>query len=155
MIADPLDVFRTEQEMRAKRDVVRIFHHKGEKITKNRVLQCVKVRIAHPDTTRAFSIPLRISIERILQKSGRQFMHRPKPDDATRYAQLRFDLDNPLGDILGEIANALEIAWNPNSRDKFAKIRPPSDDRSGATIRLLVHFKKTNFATLRNSDVVG
>jgi hypothetical protein len=138
VIADSLDVFRTEQEMRSKHDVVRIFHHKGEQIADNRVLQCVEVRIAHPNTARAFSIPLRISIERIPQKSGRQFMHRPKPDNATRYAQLRFDPYNPLGNILGEIANALEIAWNSNSRDDFAKIRRqrlPPRDRRIATVR--------------------
>jgi hypothetical protein len=130
--------------MRAKRDVVRVFHHKGEKITRNRV------RIAHPDTTRAFSIPLRIGIERILQKSGHQFMHRPKPNDATRYAQLRFDLDNPLGDILGEIANALEIAWNPNSRDKFAKIRrqrlPPRDRRDRLFLDIALQYIKAPVA---------
>ena len=63
--------------------------HEGKKIAENRVFQCIEVRIAHPDTARTFSVALRISVDRILQKNGRQFMHRPEPDDAACYAQLR------------------------------------------------------------------
>ena len=41
MIADPLDIFRAEQQMRAKRNVARVLHHVGQEIAEDRILERV------------------------------------------------------------------------------------------------------------------
>ena len=46
------------------------FHHESQKIAENRVFQCVEVASCYPDIARTFSITLRVSIERILQRTA-------------------------------------------------------------------------------------
>src|ERR1700730_3550434 len=75
-----------------------------------------------PNPTRARGIALGISVEHVIQKNRRRFMHRPKPDGGARYVPLRVDLDRALGDVLGEVPNPCEIAGKADGGDDLAEI---------------------------------
>src|ERR1700758_5838644 len=53
VIADALNILRTEHEMHAERDVTRVFHHVGQKLTKQRGTNRVDFLVAVPHRERS------------------------------------------------------------------------------------------------------
>src|SRR6202044_148769 len=65
VIADPLDILRAEQKMRAEGNIARVLHHMGEQIAKNRILERVEFGVARPHRLRALDVALRIGVEHV------------------------------------------------------------------------------------------
>ena len=122
VIADPLDVLRAEQQVRAERNVARVFHHVGQQVAKHRVFERVEFGVALPDRARAFDVALRVGVEHVLHQLGRHFVHVLEADDRARHARLETDLHRALGDVLGEVADPFEIAGDADRADDFAKV---------------------------------
>ena len=122
VVADALDVLRAEQQMRAIGDVARVFHHVGEQVAEHPILQRVEFGVALPDRAGALDVALRIGVEHVLQQFGRDFVHVLEADDRARQSRLDADPDRALGDVLGEIADALEIAGDADRADDLAQV---------------------------------
>ena len=108
--------------MRAEGDVARVLHHEGEEVAEHGILERVELGVAGPDGARALDIVLGIGVEHVLELHGGQFVHRLEPDDAARHARFAGDLGGALGDVLGEVADAFEIAGYADRGDAFAQI---------------------------------
>ena len=89
---------------------------------KTEVFKAVEIGVIDPDRARALGVALRIGVEHILQQDRGGIVHRLEADDGARDAHVGGDLDGALGDVLGEIADALEIVGNADRRDDFAQI---------------------------------
>src|SRR5271166_4672626 len=63
MVADPFDVLRAKEQMRAERDVAWILHHVGQEIAENRIFQRIEIDVALPDFARALAVTLRVCVE--------------------------------------------------------------------------------------------
>ena len=122
VVADPLDVLGAEQKMGAERDVARILHHVGQKVAEHRILQRVEFDVALPDRARALGIALRVGVEHVLHQLGGDVVHVLQADDRARHARFGADLDRALGDVLGEIADPLEIAGDADRADDLAQV---------------------------------
>ena len=59
MIADPLEILGDEQQVRRRRDVVRIFHHVGEQGAEDRIVEIVDRRVALAHRLRLGGVALR------------------------------------------------------------------------------------------------
>ena len=108
--------------MGAERDVARILHHVGQEIAEHRILERVEVDVALPDLARPLGVALRVGVEHVLHQFGRDLVHVLEADDGARNPGFGADLDRALGDVLGEVADPLEIARDANGADQFAKI---------------------------------
>ena len=52
--------------MRTEGNIARIFHHEGQKIAEDRILQSVELHIPRPDAAGTLCIALRIGVENVL-----------------------------------------------------------------------------------------
>ena len=108
--------------MRAEGDVARVLHHVGQQIAEHRIFQRVEIGVALPDLARPLGVALRVGVEHVLHQLGRDLVHVPEADDGARNARFGADLDRALGDVLGEIADPLEIAGDPDGADQLAQV---------------------------------
>src|ERR1700722_284595 len=117
--------------MRAERYVARVFHHVGQEVAEHRILERVQLDVALPNGTGALDVALRVSVEHVLQQFGRHFVHMLEADDRPRYARFDPDPDRALGDVLGKVAYAFEIAGDADRAYDFTQVhrhRLPSGD---------------------------
>ena len=132
VIADPLDVLRAKQKMGAERDVARILHHMRQKIAEHRIFERIEIDVPLPDVERPLDVALGVGVEHVLHQFGRELVHVLDADDGVGHPAFDADLDRALGDVLGEIADPLEIARDPNGADDLAQVdrhRLPARDR--------------------------
>ena len=122
VVADPLEVLGAEQQMRAEGDVARILHHVGQQIAEHRILERVEFDVALPDRAGALDVALGVGVEHVLQQFGGDVVHMLEADDLRAAARLAADLERTLGDVLGEIADAFEIAGDADRADDLAQI---------------------------------
>ena len=108
--------------MGAERDVARILHHVGQEIAEHRVFEGVEIDVALPDLARALGVALGVGVEHVLHQFGRDLVHVLEADDGARNPRLGADLDRALGDVLGEVADPLEIAGDADGADQLAQI---------------------------------
>ena len=118
--------------MGAERDVARILHHMRQEIAEHQVFQRVQFDIPLPDVERPLDVALGVGVEHVLHQFGRELVHVLDADDGVGRPAFHADLDRALGDVLGQIADPLEIARNPNGADDLAQVvrhRLPARDR--------------------------
>jgi hypothetical protein len=70
VIADPLDVLGTEEEVSAERDVTRILHHVSQQVAEHGVVQRVEIDVSLPDLSRPLFVALREGVEHVLEQLG-------------------------------------------------------------------------------------
>ena len=131
MVADPFDVLRTEQEMRAERDIARILHHEGEEVAEDAVFQRVEFGVAHPHGAGAFDVAMGVGVEHVFEEERGCFVHRLQADGGPRHARFGCDDDGAFRDVLGKVADTLEIGGDADRGDDLAQIHghrlPPGD----------------------------
>ena len=103
-------------------DVARIFHHVGEEIAKHRVLERVELGVALPHRARALGVALGIGVEHVLQQLGRDVVHVAGGRRSRAAPRFDADLQRALGDVLGEVADPLEVAGDADRADDLAQI---------------------------------
>ena len=122
VVADPLDILGAEQKMGAEGDVARILHHMGQEIAEDRIFEGVEIGVPLPDVERPLDVALGVGVEHVLHQFEREVVHVLDADDRARNAGFDADLDRALGDVLGEIADPLEIAGDANGADDLAQV---------------------------------
>ena len=121
MIADSFKVFRNEQEMRAGRDVARIFHHVGDQLAEDRGVDVIHHLVRPPDLNGALGIIIADGINRQFQI----FLH--QPDQMPHAAEFERDIelvqhDAALGHVGGVITDTLEVAAHFQRGDDLAGV---------------------------------
>ncbi len=108
--------------MSAERDVARILHHVRQEIAKHRVFERVEIDVALPHLARTFRVALGVGVEHVFHQFGGDIVHVPEADDRPWHAGFGPELDRTLGDVLGEIADPLEVVGDANRADQLAQI---------------------------------
>ena len=140
MVADALDVLGREQQVRAQADVARILHHVGEQLAEQRIVHGVDTLVATPHGNGLLPVALGVCIEHVLELAQRQLDHVLE----TRHERLGMVLaghgQGPLGDILGEVARALQVAGDLEHRHDVAQVDghglAPGDHLDGEVLDL-------------------
>ena len=109
VVADPLDVLRRKQQVRAQADIARVLHHVGQQLAEHRIVERVEARIAAPDGDGLCRIARAEGVQHVLQLPERQLGHVTKAAHQRLRMVLRRQRQRALGDILGEIADPFEI----------------------------------------------
>src|SRR5208337_3608382 len=122
VIADSLDVLRAKQQVRAGRDVARIFHHLYQEIAKDRVLHRVEFGIAEPDYFCAHRVAPRVCVENVDQHVAGQIAHLSKTDCRVGRSHLGFEQGRTPRNVLREIADAFEVSGNTHGPEDLAQI---------------------------------
>ena len=122
VVAHALDVLGAEQQMDAERDVARIFHHIGEQLAEHRGADRVDFLVAAPHRHRLAVVAAGIGIEHRLHLAEHQIGHVFDAADQLGRREFAVERDHALGDVLGEIADALQIVGEPQRADDFAQI---------------------------------
>ena len=122
MVADPLEVLGDEQQMRRLADVVRIFHHVRQQGAKDGIVEIVDrlVALADPDC----GLRHRVRRRRRAHRGPCRSRSAPFPEAATtaRSRSRRLEQRDPLGDILGIVADPLDDAGDLERRDSVTKV---------------------------------
>ena len=124
VVADPLDVLRAEQQVGAERDVARIFHHVGQEVAEDGILERVEFGVALPYRPRALGVALGVGVEHVLHQFGGDVVHvtgRPTIARGTRASM-------PISAI------AWRCSW-PGRQPARGRRRPGSRRRSRAVDR--------------------
>ena len=103
----------------------------GQKVAKHQILERVEFDVALPNGARALDVALSIGVEHVLHQFRRHIVHVLEADDRARHARLEADLQRTLGDVLGQIADPLQIAGDADRADDFAQVdrhRLPAGD---------------------------
>ena len=122
MVAHALDVLRAEQEMRAERDVARVFHHVGEQLAEQRVVDRVDLLVAAPHRQRLGDVLARVGVEHVLELRQHQVRHVLDAADHLVRMELAAERDDALGDVLGKVADALQIVRHAQRADDLAQV---------------------------------
>ena len=112
VVADALDVLGAEQQMRAERDVARILHHVGEQLAEQRGVDRVDLLVAAATPSSALATSrARIGVEHVLELArapARPCARRRGSRCCGGEVALPSAM-HALGDVLGEVADALEV----------------------------------------------
>ena len=93
-----------------------------KQIAEHRIFERVEFGVPLPDVERPLDVALGVGVEHVLHQFGREFVHVLDADDGARRPAFHADLERALGDVLGEIADPLEIAGDPNGADDLAQV---------------------------------
>src|SRR5688572_12084850 len=108
VIADPFEILRNEQEVGGRRDVVRILHHVGEQGTEDAVVEIVDGDVALTHRGGLLRVACCKGVEHRLHHLAGDARHFRQQRQRSDLAVL--DGRDPLGDVLGIIADALDDA---------------------------------------------
>ena len=98
------------------RDVARIFHHVGQQLAEQRGVHRVDFLVAIAHEADAVDRARGVDVEHFLELRQRQFGKRLQPAEQARRLAPFGDRHDTLGDILAEIADALQVAPRCGSR---------------------------------------
>ena len=121
VIAHPFKVLGDEQHMGAGGDGARILHHVGQEFAEQAVVEVVDLGIAMPGFAGQLRIARHVGVERLLEDLLHQPAHPRHRAQRRDWRHLR-QCDGPLGDVLGIIADALEIGGDLQRPDHGAEI---------------------------------
>src|SRR5262245_15125747 len=122
VVADPLNVLGTEQEVGAKPDVTRVLHHVGEKLAEQRVVHGVDLFVLVPDLERPVGVALDEGVKNFFQLTERKLAHVFQPERELLRLLLAHHGDRALGDVLAEIADALELVRDAERRHDLSEV---------------------------------
>ncbi|ESY33756.1 hypothetical protein X749_02670 [Mesorhizobium sp. LNJC391B00] len=156
VVADALDVLGAKQQMRARRDVARIFHHVGQKLAKQRGVHGVDLVVAVANEAYFLDRARGIDVEHFLELGQSEFGKRLEAaKQAGRLAAVN-DADHTLGDVLGEVTDPFEVGRNADGADDLAQIRRHGlalgDDDDGFVVDFALAIVKHDVVT---NDLLG
>ena len=99
---------------------------------KTEVFQRVEIDVPLPDVARPLNVALGVGVEHVLQQLRGEIVHVLDADNGAGHAQFKADFDRALGDVLGQVADPLEITGDPNGADDLTQVdrhRLPARDR--------------------------
>jgi hypothetical protein len=122
VVAHPLDVLGAEQEVRAERDVARIFQHVGEALAEQRVVERIDLEIIAPHRERFGGIALLVALEHareLVEHQSRpalKLQHHLVDDEGID------EDDHFLCDVLGKVADLFQIVADAQRTADVAQI---------------------------------
>jgi len=122
VVADALDVLCREQEVGAEGDIARVLQHVGEELAEQRGVERVDGAVAPPDVHRGLVVLLGVGVEHVLELRLAKIAHVLDAGDDLLRLETAADREHALGDVLGEVADALEIARDADRRDGLAQV---------------------------------
>ena len=102
--------------------VARIFHHVGQQFAEDRGIGRVQRLVGGPDGLGAVDVAPGIGIDDVLELNERDLAQMLEPAHQPGRRRLAMDDEHALGDVLGEIADAFEIAGNLQRADDLAQV---------------------------------
>ena len=122
VVADPLEVLGDKQHVGAGGDRARIAHHVGQQFAEQAVVVLVHLVVARPDGERPVEIGRGIGVQHILQAAQNQLPH-PLYGAGERGQWLGLGQhQGALGDVLGQVAAALQIHGDLHRRHGLAQV---------------------------------
>ncbi len=118
----PSMFFDAKQQVRAGRDVARIFHHSCQEIAKDRTPPSGRVGIAEPDDFCAHRVAPRVGVENVDQHVADQIAHSSKTDRRVERPHPTVDRRRTPRNVLREIADAFEVSGNTHGPEDLAQI---------------------------------
>ena len=122
MVADPLEVLGDEVHVGGRGDVARVFHHVGQKLAEEPVIDVVHRHVAGPDAAAGLGILVQQRVDHVLEVALhqlRQGLEGAQPDEIG----LLRDHHDALGDVAGIVADALQFLADLHRRDDEAQVR--------------------------------
>ena len=111
--------------MRAGRDAARVFHHVGDQLAEDRVVEIVDRLVGLPDLHRLVGVVLADRVDHQAQVLLHQPRHGGEAGQAERQRELA-EHDAALGDVLGVVADPLQRGGDLQRRRRSAAGRWPS-----------------------------
>ncbi len=140
VIADAFDVLCDKQKMRAWCDVARIFHHVGQKLAEQAVVNIIHFLVAQPDFIGIFRIDRGIGVQHVLDHALDQAAH--AGNIAGRAYGTGFgQRDGSLGDVGGVIADALQRGGNLEARNHVSQVLGHGLAQRQQAYRHLIHLE--------------
>src|SRR5665213_1347974 len=119
MMEDPRNItFCT----RAEGDVARVLHHVSEQFAAERGVHRVDLGIVLPDAVGGGEVAAGEGIEDFLELGQAELGHVLDASDQALGTEVALDGDDPLGGVLGQVANPLEIVGDVDRRHDFAQV---------------------------------
>src|SRR5436190_11551501 len=122
VVADALEVLGAEEEMRAEADAARVLHHVGQQLAKERGVQRVDSAVGPPHLERRGVVAVAIGRADISELIAHARRQRSKARRDLDRGGLLADGNDALGDVLGQIADALQIAGDADGRHDLAQV---------------------------------
>ncbi len=122
MVAHPLDVLGAKQQVDTNADIARVFHHVGEQLAEQRVVDRVDLLVAAPHPQRLVDVAPRIGVEHVLDLGEDELGHVLDPAHHLLQIELAVENHHALGDVLGEIADPLEVVGDAERADDVAQV---------------------------------
>ena len=140
VVADALDVLGAEQEMRAEADIARILHHVGQQLAEERGVHGVDLAVRAPHRRGLLDVALGVGVEHLLELLSTMSAMWSKPPKIFGGWIWPLDGDDALGDVLAEVADALEVVGDADGRDDLAQVQrhrlAPGDGEDGPLLDL-------------------
>src|SRR6476660_10435034 len=140
MVAHALDVLGAEHQMDAEGDIARIFHHVGEQLAEYRRADRIDFLVATPYGHGLGDIAPTIGVEHELHLLEHEIGHVLDAADQLGRRELAVQGHHPLGDVLCQITDALEVVGETQGPDDFAQVYrhglAPGDDEHRSFLNL-------------------
>ncbi len=122
MIADALQVLGAEQKVRAGADVARIFHHVGQEFAEQRGVQGVDLVVGAPDGQCCPVVAGLEGGEYVIELHAHAVGELAEASEADDGRALLQDGEGALGEVLGKVADALEIVGDAERGDDLPEV---------------------------------
>ncbi len=122
MVADAFDVLGAEQQMRAGRDVARIFHHVGQQFAEQRGVHRVDFLVAFADAVGLLDRARRIDVEHFLELDERQLGQMFQAAGKLAWQARIGNGDHALGIVLAKVADAFQVGRDADGADDFTQV---------------------------------
>jgi len=142
VVADSLQVLGAEQQVRAEADAARILHHVRQQLAKQRGEQRIDGAIGAPNLQRCSVIAFAISPEHLRKPLAHVRRQRAEAGRQVERRRLLADGDDALGDVLGEVSHALQVAGDAHRGNDLAQVDrhwlPSGKCRNGSFLDLML-----------------
>ncbi len=126
--------------MRAEADIARVLHHVREQLPEQGVVHGVDLLVVAPHGERLVGVAFHVAVEHVLELAERQVGHVLEARHQALGVVLPGDGKGALGDVLGEVADALEITGDLQHGHDVAQVGrhrlPLGDERDGRFLQL-------------------
>src|SRR5208282_1778388 len=134
VIADPLDILGTKQEVGVEAGLLGLIHHCRQQLDIERIVHRVDFLVALPNRERRRGIALRVGVEHVLELAHRSLADMQEACHDLLWMLLARDGYGTLGYVFRQIANAFEVACYAYGGYDLPKIAgnglPPRYDRN-------------------------
>jgi hypothetical protein len=121
VVADALEVFGDEDQLKRGEDDAGVAHHVGEQFAEDLVAVVIDLVVHGQDFLREINIAADDGVQRIANHLFGNLAH-ARQVDVRLYARMAQNADGGLGDVDGLVADALEIVVDARDRENQAEI---------------------------------